>query len=123
MNTERKNLLYSFFFQLIVSLVVSVVWYTTSGTTDAFASVVGGGVCWIPYLIINLYFVFFNKDEDVNSLVIGAYLSLGVKFVLTIILIISVFKFTEVNPKPLFITYFCVYFIQWITPLAFNNHD
>jgi len=119
---QRPKVLRVVGLQVVVTLLVALGCFLAKGPVEAYSTLLGGVVCFLP----NLYFAWaafrHQGAQAAKEIVRSFYKAEAVKFGLTAVLFALVFALVRpLNPIYFFLTYAVVQVVHWLSPLVIKR--
>jgi ATP synthase protein I len=109
------------FFQGIVAIVLALFFTMNSGKYYGISALYGGLICVLPAAVFALLF-FRYAGASQNKLVVRSFnKGSKLKFIFTIVLFILVYKWQNLQPLALLITYVVTLMAQWPIIIFLNR--
>ena len=119
---KRPPIFKIFCTQLVVSLLISALYYFFSGRVAAYSALLGGLIFVIPQLYFGIKAFMFSGARAAKMVAAFFYLGEVLKILITIVLFSIVYVYTEVELVPLKLTYLLVLGINIFAPVLFINN-
>ncbi|MBA4695915.1 MAG: ATP synthase subunit I [Legionella sp.] len=115
-NLKRLTML-----QLFISIVAAVLFLTLGNWRLSISSLLGGMVALLPSSLFAWYFFRYQGARAARQMFQALFLGEMWKWLLTVVLCVSLFKLMNIIPEAFFLTYGMVLLTHWTTPLFFNK--
>jgi ATP synthase protein I len=108
-NLARKTL----FFQSLVVVVLTLFFTLYSGKYSGISALYGGMICLVSGTVF-AFFAFRYAGASQNQLVVRSFnKGSRLKFIFTIVMFVVAYKWPNLQPLPLLISYFVTLMAQW----------
>ncbi|MFT4925177.1 MAG: ATP synthase protein I [Phenylobacterium sp.] len=107
--------------QAFIAVLTSLIIFFGWGIAPALSALMGGTVAVVPSLVFALYAFRFMGATSVKMVTASFYRGQSLKLLTTFVLFIIAFKFMDVIPEPLMVTFIITSFTHWFAPLYFNQ--
>jgi ATP synthase protein I len=101
------------FYQSIIAIVLTLFFIFFSGKYSGISALYGGLICILPGMVFALL-AFRYAGASQNKLVVRSFnKGNNLKFIFTIVLFVVVYKWPNLQPLPLLISYIVTLLAQW----------
>jgi ATP synthase protein I len=101
------------FYQSLIALLLTFIFTLYSGENSGISAFYGGLICLLPAMVF-AFLAFRYAGASQNRLVVRSFnKGSKLKFILTIVLFVMVYKWPNLQPIPLIVSYVVTLMAQW----------
>lgn len=101
------------FYQSIIAILLTFIFALLNGQYSGISALYGGLICLLPGIVFAL-FAFRYAGASQNRLVVRNFnKGSKLKFIFTIVLFVMVYKWPNLQPIPLIVSYVVTLMVQW----------
>ena len=111
------------FYQSLIAIVLAFILFLLLGKYSGISALYGGLICVIPGMVF-AFLAFRYAGASQNKVVVRSFnKGSKLKFIITIVLFVMVYRWPNLQPLPLFISYFVTLMVQWPIIIFLSRAD
>ena len=124
MTQEGRNLARNIlFFQSLIVVFIALLFTVCSGKYSGLSALYGGMICLVSGTVF-AFLAFRYAGASQNQLVVRSFnKGSKLKFLITIVMFAAIFRWPNLQPLPLFISYFVTLMVQWPIIIFLSRAD
>jgi ATP synthase protein I len=101
------------FYQSLITIFLAFIFSIFTGAYTGVSALYGGLICVVPGMVF-AFLAFRYTGASQNLLVVRSFnKGSKLKFLITIVMFVLVYRWPNLQPLPLFISYFVTLMVQW----------
>jgi len=108
--------------QMLLTLVISLVLLSYLGLVQAFSAFAGGMICILPNIYFAIKAFSYGGARAAKQIVRAFYLGEAIKIVMTAGLFALAYIALPVDIKIMLLTFICIQFMAWLAPWIFKDY-
>jgi ATP synthase protein I len=111
------------FYQWLVAILLALIFFVFIGKYTGISALYGGLICVVPGKVF-AFLAFRYAGASQNQLVVRSFnKGSKLKFLITIVMFAVIFRWPNLQPLPLFISYFVTLMVQWPIIIFLSRAD
>jgi ATP synthase protein I len=111
------------FYQCLVAILLALIFSVFIGKYTGISALYGGLICVVPGKVF-AFLAFRYAGASQNQLVVRSFnKGSKLKFLITIVMFAVIFRWPNLQPLPLFISYFVTLMVQWPIIIFLSRAD